>query len=105
VVSIAFSSSKESVACNFRADAVNQAQIDNTPHASQTARTLMQMAVFDTCTKSGRDIEKACMKEGLIVNADTPNTTTSDTWHACHANRQVFDLCRQNFLISQHDTF
>lgn len=103
--SLTWSGTKESWACNFRANAALQAQVDATPNASQTAHDDMSMAQYVTCTTASRKVLKACMQLGLVINADTPVSTTADTWHACHANRQVFELCKQNALVSGRDTF
>lgn len=101
--SFSWSGSHESTACNFRANAALQAQIDATPHAGIESHNAAAMAEYVTCTTSGKKVLQACMQLGLVVNADTPSTTSSDTWHACHVNATMLGACKREHLVSQSD--
>jgi hypothetical protein len=101
--SFAVSRSKESWACNFRANANLHASIDNTPNAGVEAKAAANMADYIACTTANAKVLKACVELGLVVNADTPSTTTSDTWHACHVNATMLGACKREHLVSQDD--
>lgn len=103
LVSLGWSGSHESSACNFRANAALHASIAATPHVTQDARDAAAMADYVTCTTSGKRVLRACQALGLVVNADTPSTTTSDTWHACHVNATMLGACKREGLVSQND--
>jgi hypothetical protein len=101
--SFSWSGSKESQACNFRANAALHAQIDATPRAGQAAHNSAAMADYVTCTTGGKKLLQACIKLGLVINADTPAETTESEWQACHATLRMLVICKQNHMISQSD--
>lgn len=111
--SVFIGGAKESLPCNFRANAALAAQLGataaniNLPALAQSelleAAQAQHLADLVVCQNASRKVLKACIRAGLVAPDGEPNTTSESTWQACHANIEMLVACKHEGLVTSDD--